>query len=184
MRQTPCWCDEQIAIAVDALRSRQIVIIQSHPVLTLLLSQEGNRYCVVTHEPGDHKLEYAFARYIFIGVQLLELCCYQFQKAATLIGSSNLEDSTPWTAKQFIKLVGIDHVGLGSDFDGVGESLPPRLKDVSDYPQLIETLLERGYTEEQITKVSSGNVFRVWSAVEGYSNASIGGQLHTRLRSP
>jgi membrane dipeptidase len=64
-----------------------------------------------------------------------------------------------------VKLVGIEHVGLGSDFDGVGDTLPVGLKDVSQYPNLIFVLLKRGYTEEQIEKICSGNVFRVWNEV-------------------
>lgn len=64
-----------------------------------------------------------------------------------------------------VKLVGIDHVGLGSDFDGVGDSLPIGLKDVSQYPNLIYVLLKRGYTEEQIARICSENVFRVWNKV-------------------
>ena len=65
-----------------------------------------------------------------------------------------------------VKLAGVDHVGLGSDFDGVGDSLPTGLKDVSDYPNLIYTLLKRGYSEEDIAKICSGNLLRVWKAVE------------------
>ena len=65
-----------------------------------------------------------------------------------------------------VKLVGIDHVGLGSDFDGVGDSLPTGLKDVSQYPNLFRVLLERGYSEADIEKLASGNVFRVWEQVE------------------
>jgi len=65
-----------------------------------------------------------------------------------------------------IKLVGVDHVGLGSDFDGVGDSLPIGLKSVSDYPNLIAELLKKGYSEEDIEKICSGNVLRVWSQVE------------------
>ncbi|RKH05224.1 membrane dipeptidase [Corallococcus sp. CA047B] len=68
-----------------------------------------------------------------------------------------------------VKLVGIDHVGLGSDFDGVGPSLPIGLKDVSQYPNLFRVLLERGYSEEDIEKVASGNVFRVWRQVEAHA---------------
>lgn len=64
-----------------------------------------------------------------------------------------------------VKLVGIDHVGIGSDFDGVGDSLPTGLKDVSQYPNLIYALLKRGYTESDIEKICSGNVFRVWKKV-------------------
>jgi len=64
-----------------------------------------------------------------------------------------------------VKLIGIDHVGIGSDYDGVGDSLPLGLKDVSDYPNLFYVLLKRGYTAEDIEKICSGNVFRVWNKV-------------------
>ncbi|MFZ4425692.1 MAG: dipeptidase [Saprospiraceae bacterium] len=66
-----------------------------------------------------------------------------------------------------VALAGIDHVGLGSDFDGVGDSLPTGLKDVSQYPNLIRELLARGYSETAIAKICYKNVFRVWRAVEG-----------------
>ncbi|WP_416306024.1 dipeptidase [Neptunicella sp. SCSIO 80796] len=64
------------------------------------------------------------------------------------------------------KLVGIDYVGIGSDFDGVGDSLPRDLKDVSYYPYLVQGLLDRGYSEADINKVLHGNLMRVWKAVE------------------
>ena len=65
-----------------------------------------------------------------------------------------------------VQLAGVNHVGLGSDFDGVGDSLPTGLKDVSFYPNLIYELLKAGYSEEDIGKICSGNVLRVWTAVE------------------
>jgi membrane dipeptidase len=65
-----------------------------------------------------------------------------------------------------VELAGIDHVGLGSDFDGVGDSLPAGLKDVSGYPNLIVALLEEGYSEEDVTKILGENLLRVWSEVE------------------
>lgn len=64
-----------------------------------------------------------------------------------------------------VKLVGVDYVGIGSDFDGVGDTLPLGLKDVADYPNLIYVLLKRGYSEEDIEKICSKNVFRVWNKV-------------------
>jgi membrane dipeptidase len=64
-----------------------------------------------------------------------------------------------------VKLAGIDHVGIGSDYDGVGDTLPIGLKDVSDYPNLIYVLLKRGYSDEDIEKICSKNVFRVWNKV-------------------
>ncbi len=63
-------------------------------------------------------------------------------------------------------LVGIEHIGFGSDYDGVGDSLPTGLKSVADYPRLIDGLLERGYSEQDIRKIASGNILRVWRAVE------------------
>ncbi|MBP7642764.1 MAG: dipeptidase [Saprospiraceae bacterium] len=69
-----------------------------------------------------------------------------------------------------VKLAGIDHVGLGSDFDGVGDSLPTGLKDVSQYPNLIYVLLKRGYTDEQIEKICYKNVWRVWNQVLNHAN--------------
>jgi len=64
-----------------------------------------------------------------------------------------------------VKLVGIDHVGIGSDYDGVN-NLPEGLSDVSMYPNLIRILLERGYTEDDIQKIWSGNFLRVWKEAE------------------
>lgn len=67
-------------------------------------------------------------------------------------------------------LIGIDHVGIGSDYDGVGDSLPVGLKDVSQYPNLIFELLKRGYSPEEIEKICYKNVFRVWNKVIERSN--------------
>ena len=64
-----------------------------------------------------------------------------------------------------VQLIGIDHVGIGSDFDGVDDTLPTGLKDVSQYPNLIYALLKKGYSESDIEKICSGNVFRVWKKV-------------------
>ncbi len=68
-----------------------------------------------------------------------------------------------------IALVGVDHVGIGSDFDGVGDSLPTGLKDVSAYPNLVEGLLRRGHSEADIRKILGENLLRVWQAVEDYA---------------
>ena len=65
-----------------------------------------------------------------------------------------------------VELAGIDDVGIGSDYDGVGDSLPYGLKDVASYPNLIFHLLKRGYSEEDIEKICYKNIWRVWSAVE------------------
>jgi membrane dipeptidase len=64
------------------------------------------------------------------------------------------------------KIAGIDAVGLGSDFDGVGPTLPAGLEDVSKYPNLVAKLLERGYGDDDIRKVLGGNLLRVWREAE------------------
>ena len=70
-----------------------------------------------------------------------------------------------------VKLAGIEHVGFGSDYDGVGDTLPYGLKDPSDFPNLIYHLLKRGYSEEDIEKICYKNVWRVWKATEEFANS-------------
>lgn len=69
-------------------------------------------------------------------------------------------------------LVGVDYVGLGSDFNGTGGLLPSDLNDVSKYPNLVYELLVRGYNEEELEKILGGNLIRVWRQVENISNLS------------
>ncbi|NBC18719.1 MAG: membrane dipeptidase [Bacteroidetes bacterium] len=64
-----------------------------------------------------------------------------------------------------VDLVGVDYVGLGSDFDGVF-ALPEGLSDASHYPNLIAELLRRDYTEDEIAQILGGNALRVWEEVE------------------
>lgn len=68
-----------------------------------------------------------------------------------------------------VELIGIDYVGIGSDYDGVGDSLPIGLKDVSSYPNLVQGLMDRGYSDTDIKKILSGNVLRVWQQAEEYA---------------
>lgn len=65
-----------------------------------------------------------------------------------------------------VGLTSVEHVGIGSDYDGVGDSLPIGLKDVSSYPNLVEGLLQRGYSDAEIRKILGGNLLRVWREVE------------------
>jgi membrane dipeptidase len=60
-----------------------------------------------------------------------------------------------------VKVAGIDHVGIGSDFDGI-TSVPVGLEDVSTYPRLTQELLDRGYSEADIHKILGGNVLRAF----------------------
>jgi len=64
------------------------------------------------------------------------------------------------------KVAGIRYIGLGSDYDGVGDSLPTGLKDVSQYPNLIYALLKRGYSKKDVERICYKNLWRVWKATE------------------
>jgi membrane dipeptidase len=65
-----------------------------------------------------------------------------------------------------VKLVGIDHIGIGSDFDGVGGALPQELKTVADFPNLVAGLQARKYSDADIRKILGDNLLRAWTAVE------------------
>lgn len=67
-----------------------------------------------------------------------------------------------------VQVAGIDHVGLGADYDGVG-MLPHQLEDVASYPLLTQALLDRGYTADDIHQILSGNILRVMAAAEQVS---------------
>ena len=64
-----------------------------------------------------------------------------------------------------VQVAGIDHVGIGSDFDGIS-TVPRQLEDVSMYPVLTQVLLDRGYSEQDIHKIMSENILRVMRDVE------------------
>jgi membrane dipeptidase len=67
------------------------------------------------------------------------------------------------------KVAGIDHVGLGSDFDGVSGQLPQGLDSPADIPKITQALLDRGYSAEDIRKILGGNLLRVFREVEAVS---------------
>jgi len=64
-----------------------------------------------------------------------------------------------------VKVGGVDHVGLGSDFDGI-DSAPRGMEDVSKLPNLVRELARRGYSEDDLVKIVGGNLLRVMRQVE------------------
>ena len=75
--------------------------------------------------------------------------------------------------EQIIKVAGIDHVGLGSDYDGIMK-LPDQLQDVSCYPYITQALLDRVYKRADIEKVLGGNILRVFREAEAVSRKAGG----------
>ena len=65
-----------------------------------------------------------------------------------------------------VRLVGPDHVGFGSDFDGISAMTPEGMEDVSKYPALIRGMIERGYSDEDIRKIAGENLLRVMKQCE------------------
>ena len=72
-----------------------------------------------------------------------------------------------------VKVMGIDHVGIGSDFDGVSGELPEGLRTVADYPNLVAGLQRRGYDEAGIGKILGANLLRVWRAVQAAAKVPV-----------
>ena len=73
--------------------------------------------------------------------------------------------------EHIIKVAGVDHVGLGSDFDGIN-SVPKQLEDVSCYPYITQELLNRGHSKEDILKILGGNLLRVLRRAEEVAKES------------
>jgi len=90
---------------------------------------------------------------------------YRADYATTHVGHATLDDAAN-CIDHIVKVAGIDHVGIGSDFDGIPD-VPAGLEDVSKMPNLTAALLKRGYTEADIQKIMGGNLMRVLKAVVG-----------------
>jgi Zn-dependent dipeptidase, microsomal dipeptidase homolog len=81
------------------------------------------------------------------------------------VGNATVEDAAA-CIEHIVKVAGIKHVGIGSDFDGI-QMVPRGLEDVSKMPNLTAILLKRGYSEEDIKKIMGGNFLRVVREVVG-----------------
>jgi membrane dipeptidase len=82
------------------------------------------------------------------------------------------------------KIAGVDHVGLGSDFDGVSGATPQGIDSAADLPKITQSLLDRGYSAEDIHKILGGNLLRVFAEVERVSRetAKLGGDVPAETR--
>jgi membrane dipeptidase len=103
-------------------------------------------------------------------------------KTTTYLDSDRIERE--WTAKlsrpplsslidhidHIAKIAGVDHVGLGSDFDGVGGATPTGIDSAADLPKITQALLDRGYSAADIRKILGGNLLRVFREAEKVSH--------------
>jgi membrane dipeptidase len=76
------------------------------------------------------------------------------------------------------KVAGVDHVGLGSDFDGVSGATPTGIDSAADLPRITQALLDRGYSASDIQKILGGNLLRVFSEVEKVSREMQSASAH------
>ena len=67
------------------------------------------------------------------------------------------------------QVAGVDHVGLGSDFDGVSGAMPEGMDSAADLPKITQALLNRGYKPDDVKKILGGNLLRVMGEVEKVS---------------
>jgi membrane dipeptidase len=81
------------------------------------------------------------------------------------------------------KVAGIDHVGIGSDYDGVDNSLPEGLESVATYPALLGEMLRRGWNDADVAKLAGGNVLRVMEQAEKIA-VSMKGELPATATEP
>jgi membrane dipeptidase len=98
----------------------------------------------------------------------------QFEYAVTMMADKYAQEALAVRAPlrllldhldYIVKLIGVDHVGLGSDFDGINAP-PQQLDDVTTYPLITKALLERGYSKKDIRKIMGENILRVLKANE------------------
>jgi membrane dipeptidase len=78
------------------------------------------------------------------------------------------------------KVAGVDHVGLGSDFDGVSGATPQGIDSAADLPRITQALLDRGYSRDDIHKILGGNLLRVFKQVENMSREMQAGAQASR----
>lgn len=111
---------------------------------------------------------------------LRERDAYNREKAAAMAAGKPMSGEPPVSPKlgpssmsavldnidRVVELTSVDHVGIGSDFDGVDGELAAELRSVADYPALIAGLQQRGYSQADIRKILGGNLLRVWRQVE------------------